>query len=267
MRACGWNVIDVEDGCYDILGLVNAMEAAKKSDRPTFINVRTVIGLGSSAAGTADAHGAAFGKDDVANMKRANGFDPEEYFVVPQQVRKFFAEMPVRGGQLVKEWESMIDDYSKQHPELASHFKERMAGKIDSRWKSMIPTREQLPSKPTATRASSGLVFNNIAKDIDSFMVGTADLSPSVHMAWPGKLDFNHVSRTGLLSLPLCFAFARALFLVGADQYTLSSQTCVRLAAHPVTTPGVTSTTAFGNTPCVLSPTVLLLSLQTPSYR
>lgn len=192
MRACGWNVIDVEDGCYDILGLVNAMEAAKKSDRPTFINVRTVIGLGSSAAGTADAHGAAFGKDDVANMKRANGFDPEEYFVVPQQVRKFFAEMPVRGGQLVKEWESMIDDYSKQHPELASHFKERMAGKIDSRWKSMIPTREQLPSKPTATRASSGLVFNNIAKDIDSFMVGTADLSPSVHMAWPGKLDFNH---------------------------------------------------------------------------
>lgn len=82
-------------------------------------------------------------------------------------------------------------------------------------------------------------------------MVGTADLSPSVHMAWPGKLDVNYVCRTGLPSLSPCFVFARALFLVGADRYTFSSQTCVRLAAHPVTTPGVTSTTVFGNTPCV----------------
>lgn len=54
MRACGWNVIDIHDGSYDIHGIVNALQRARAStEKPTFINVRTIIGLGSAVAGTA----------------------------------------------------------------------------------------------------------------------------------------------------------------------------------------------------------------------
>lgn len=71
MRACGWHVIDIEDGCFDIEGLVKALNQARAStDKPTFINVRTIIGLGSAVAGDAVAHGAAFGAADIANMKK-----------------------------------------------------------------------------------------------------------------------------------------------------------------------------------------------------
>jgi dihydroxyacetone synthase len=36
------------------------------------------------------------------------------------------------------------------------------------------------------------MVLQPLAANIPGFMVGTADLSPSVHMSWPGKLDFQH---------------------------------------------------------------------------
>ncbi|KAK4542945.1 hypothetical protein LTR36_005943 [Oleoguttula mirabilis] len=76
MRVCGWEVFDVEDGCFDINGIVSVLKKARAlTDKPTFVNVMTIIGLGSAVAGDALSYGAAFGDTDVANMKRAAGFD------------------------------------------------------------------------------------------------------------------------------------------------------------------------------------------------
>lgn len=190
MRACGWDVIDIEDGCYDIPGIVNALARARNSERPTFVNVRTIIGLGSAVSGKAAAHGAAFGAADVANMKRANGFNPEEYFVIPDSVRDFYADLPDRGQEFVLIWDNLIAEYSKAHPELAKELRTRINGDIAGNWESLIPT--SFPSLPTASRASSGLVINPIAEAVKTFMIGTADLTPSVNMAWKGKVDFQH---------------------------------------------------------------------------
>lgn len=64
MKASGWNVIDVSDGTSNISGVVQALVTARAStDKPTFINIRTVIGIGSISAGDAKAHGAAFGPE------------------------------------------------------------------------------------------------------------------------------------------------------------------------------------------------------------
>ncbi|KAL6889498.1 Transketolase, thiamine diphosphate binding domain-containing protein [Trichoderma longibrachiatum] len=193
MRACGWDVIDVEDGCHDVDGIVAALKRAKSStDKPTFINVRTIIGLDSAVAGQAEAHGAAFGADDVKRMKRAYGFNEDEYFVVGDQVRQFFSEIPSRGEEIVSRWNDLVERYAVAHPLLAEEFQRRLDGKLPSDWKSLLPRPEDLSDKPLATRASSGLMINPLAKEIKLFMVGTADLSPSVHMAWEGKEDFQH---------------------------------------------------------------------------
>ncbi|KAK8060749.1 hypothetical protein PG996_010679 [Apiospora saccharicola] len=184
MKACGWHVIDIQDGCFDVAGLVDALEQSKRStDKPTFINVRTVIGLGSNVEGTAVAHGAAFGADDVAAQKRAYGFDPEAHFVVGEAVRGFFTDLPSRGQKYVDEWDDL-------RIWISGKGSEREFRGIWGGWEELIP--KSFPEKPTASRASSGLVFNPIAKELDSFMVGTADLSPSVNMIWPGKVDFQN---------------------------------------------------------------------------
>lgn len=193
MRACGWDVIEIADGCFDIEAIVYALEQGRASKhKPTFINIQTIIGLDSNVAGTAVAHGVAFGSENIADIKNAYGFNPEEHFVIGESVRHFFQDLPERGEQWVQEWDQLVCDYTVQYPELGAEFKARVRGELPTDWQKYIPS--SFTDKPTATRAASGLVFNSIAKGINSFMVGTADLSPSVNMTWPGKVDFQHVS-------------------------------------------------------------------------
>lgn len=50
MRASGWNVLEVADGSYDVTKIVLALEFARTcKGKPTFININTVIGIGTRA--------------------------------------------------------------------------------------------------------------------------------------------------------------------------------------------------------------------------
>ncbi|KAF3771090.1 hypothetical protein M406DRAFT_59863 [Cryphonectria parasitica EP155] len=189
MRACGFDVLEVQDGCYDIERIIQALEKARQSnDKPVFINIKTTIGLGSAVAGKAASHGAPFGVDDVKRMKQANGLDPEKHFEISDEVRAFFANLPERGEELVREWENLLGRYCQEFPELGEELQSRMRGEIRKDWRDLIP--KTFDTAPTATRVSGGQVINPLAKEINSFMVGTADLSPSVNMIWDGKVDF-----------------------------------------------------------------------------
>ncbi|CCD51831.1 similar to transketolase [Botrytis cinerea T4] len=193
MIACGWNVIDVHDGNYDIEAIVRALMAARNNkDKPTFINIRTVIGIGSQSAGHAKAHGAAFGAEDVANIKRTFGMDETKHFQVSDEVYAFFRDSKPRGRQIETDWNQLLKSYATAHPVLYEEFMLRVAGKLTDDWAKFIPAKADFPTSPTPSRKSSGLVCNPLAENIKSFMVGTADLSPSVNMMWKGKVDFQH---------------------------------------------------------------------------
>lgn len=95
-------------------------------------------------------------------MKRASGFNPEEFFVIPDTVHHFFADLRPRGEEIVAAWNRTVDNYAAAYPELAAEFQSRRRGELVPNWESLIPTA--FPEKDTATRASSGLVFNPIAQ-------------------------------------------------------------------------------------------------------
>ncbi|KAL2072434.1 hypothetical protein VTL71DRAFT_11777 [Oculimacula yallundae] len=179
MIACGWSVIDVEDGNHDIEGIVRALVAAKNNkDKPTFVKIRTVIGVGSQKAGNADVHGAALGPEDVAQIKRSFGFDENKHLQVSDEVYDFFRDSKPRGRKVEADWNALVKSYASSHPELYEEFALRVA--------------EDFPTSPIASRKSSGLVCNPLAQNIKNFMVGTADLTPSVNMTWKGKVDFQN---------------------------------------------------------------------------
>ena len=68
--AYGWHVISC-DG-HDEKALANAMQEAIAADKPTLIACKTVIGFGApTKQGTAAAHGAALGEEEVAAARRA----------------------------------------------------------------------------------------------------------------------------------------------------------------------------------------------------
>ena len=64
-KSYGWNVIAEVDG-HDFQSIDKALEDAKSSNLPTLICCKTEIGKGSpNKSGSADAHGAALGEEEV----------------------------------------------------------------------------------------------------------------------------------------------------------------------------------------------------------
>jgi dihydroxyacetone synthase len=194
MRATGWNVIDILDGHSNVSSIVHALLAARDSDKPTFINIRTVIGFGSGKAGTPATHGAALGLDDIVNIKKSFGLNPEEHYSLPPEMYSFFEDVAPRGKQLEADWANTLSSYEKEHPDLAAEFKLRVAGKMPQDWTKLIPKKADFPTEPTATRKSAGLVGNPLGENMSNFLVGTADLTPSCNVAYPKKVDFQNVS-------------------------------------------------------------------------
>jgi dihydroxyacetone synthase len=195
MRACGWNVLEVEDGNFDVEGIVKALLTAKASqDKPTFINIHTIIGIGSAVAGDADAHGKALGAKDVANVKRKFGMNPNEHFIVPEKVYDFFRDVKTQGRKWESEWNSLVADYTISNPALAAEFDLRVEGKFTADWRALIPKNEDLPTAATSSRKSSGIVSTPLAANLTNLLVGTADLTPSVNLSWPSHVPFQHPS-------------------------------------------------------------------------
>ena len=195
MKATGFRVVDILDGNSNVSAIVQALLEARTSDKPTFINIRTVIGFGSQRAGDAKVHGAALGPDDVANIKKSFGLNPEEHFHIPQDVYDFFADVADRGDKHVEEWNATVKAHAKKFPDLGAEFKLRVEGKMPGDWTKYIPAKEALPTSPTASRKSGGLVGNPLYEHMKNFMVGTADLTPSCNVAYPNRVDFQSVSR------------------------------------------------------------------------
>ncbi|SPO05031.1 related to TRANSKETOLASE [Cephalotrichum gorgonifer] len=190
MRATGWNVLDVHDGNSDVPAIVNALMAARTSDKPTFINIRTTIGFGSSKAGNAKTHGAALGVDDVANIKKSFGLSTDEHFSIPNDVYEFFADVAGRGEEHEAEWAATLQKYKDEHRDLAQEFGLRVAGRMPADWKQCILPKDQLPTDPTPSRKSAGFMTNLLGEKVNSFLIGTADLTPSCHVAFNNKVDF-----------------------------------------------------------------------------
>jgi len=191
-EATNWNVIEVLNGSEDVDAIVQALIKAKSStDKPTLVNVHTNIGIGSNVENNCAAHGASFGQQEVDRLHLINGFDPSVKYHIPKEVYDLFEDLKLKGDELTKNWENLVQSYCEEYIELGEEFLKRVEGVISvDEWSSLIPTN--FPDSPTPSRSSSGLVFNPIAKKINNFFVGCADLSPSVNLIWDKKVDFQN---------------------------------------------------------------------------
>ena len=176
----GWNTVLVEDA--NDLKAINAAFSTfqETNDRPTFIILRSVIGFGSpNKADSHAAHGAALGEDEVRLTKQAYGWPEDEQFLVPDEVRRHFAEgVGQRGQRLREEWVAKFAEYKAAHAEAAEQLECIWSGRLPVGWDKDIPTFAA-DEKGMATRASSGQVLNSIADNLPWFVGGSADLAPS----------------------------------------------------------------------------------------
>jgi transketolase len=174
-RACGWNVLRVEDG-NNLEEIASAIaKAREETQRPTLIEVKTVIGYGApTKQGTAAAHGSPLGKEEAAKAKETYGwnYDP---FHVPDEVRAHFAQIAERGQRLEAEWDAKLEQYGKAYPEDAKKFIDALQDRVNVNWEEVLPQFEGA----VATRDAFGKIVNAIAPHIPQLIGGSADLSGS----------------------------------------------------------------------------------------
>jgi len=177
-RAYGWHTQHVEDA-NDLGALRAAIAAAVAEDeRPSLIRVRSTIAYGApTKAGTAAAHGAALGEDEVRATKEAFGWDPDKHFYVPDGVYEHFSAID-RGAEAQREWDRRFRAWQDANPALAKEWDAAWAGRPLPGLGAALPGWE--PGEKLATRAASGAVLQAIAPHLPTMVGGSADLNESV---------------------------------------------------------------------------------------
>ncbi len=177
--AYGWHTQSVEDG-NDLEAIDRALCAARQeTGRPSLILVRTHLGYGSPhKQDTFAAHGSPLGVEEVTLTKQNLGWPVEPPFLIPAEVEGHFRQALDLGRKTEADWDSVLDLYEAQFPELGRELRQLMNGELPQGWDSDIP-QFATDTKGLATRVASGKTLQALNARLPGLIGGSADLNPS----------------------------------------------------------------------------------------
>src|SRR6201982_2513984 len=174
-KSAGW-AAELIDG-QDQKAIAAAIARAQKSNKPSLIACKTVIGYGApTKAGTAKAHGEALGAEELKGAKEKLGISLEP-FSVPDDVLKAWREAGGRGAAAHQEWDAR---FAELGPRKRAEFERRLRHERPPQLaKAFKDYKKSLLETPlnVATRKSSEAVIEVIADTMPlEFLAGSADL-------------------------------------------------------------------------------------------
>ena len=174
--AKGWNHILVKD-VNNPDDIDKAIKEAKKSSKPTMIEIKTIIGHGAPNQGTNDVHGKPMPQDDVLKLKENlnYNYDTNNF---PQEVKDFYKENVLeKGKKNNKDWDNLLEDYCNKYKEDGILLKKFINDDF------IVPSFDKLPKyeagSKESTRNEMGRILSVIVKEMPNVLAGTADLSSS----------------------------------------------------------------------------------------
>ncbi|MGV8857147.1 transketolase [Rhodoglobus sp.] len=183
-EAYNWHVQVVDwkkTGEYveDVEALNDAIEAAKAvTDQPSLIILRTIIGWPApSKQNTGKIHGSALGAEELAGTKKALGFDPEQSFVVDDDVIAHTRLAVERGKHARASWTETFDKWAAANPERKQLLDRIQAGELPEGFSEALPQFEA--GKDVSTRAASGKVLGALGAVMPELWGGSSDLAES----------------------------------------------------------------------------------------
>lgn len=173
-QAMNWQTLLVEDG-NDATAIRTAITAAKaETTKPTLIEVKTIIGYGSTYQGQSRMHNNPVGPEEAAKMKAVWGWDKPPFFI-PQQVRDDFGQMQVEGCEAERAWQQVWNAYQAAFSQEGALLDRAVKG--DFPWTSDL--MQKFKEDALATRSASGQLLNRLYQAFPFFLGGGADLSVS----------------------------------------------------------------------------------------
>ena len=176
--AAGWNTTRI-DG-HDPDAIAAAIEAARKSDRPTMIACKTTIGFGApTKGGTEKCHGSPLGADEIAATRAKLGWSYPP-FEVPADIRDQWRLAGLRSKAAHKAWRERLNSAT---PELRAEFERRCRGELpkDKLAAAVRAVKESLAATPKniATRSASEFALDTLVPAVPELIGGSADLTGS----------------------------------------------------------------------------------------
>ena len=175
-KASGWHVQEI-DG-HNPAEIDAAIEAAKKSGKPSMIACKTHIALGSSAQDTSKGHGALTDPKLIADAKAAYGWTAGP-FEVPAEIKSQWEAIGARGAADRKEWEGRFASISERKQ---AEFNRAYAGDAPKKLSAVVKALKKQISEEApkvATRKSSEMVLEVINPVLGETVGGSADLTGS----------------------------------------------------------------------------------------
>ncbi len=170
-RAYGWDVVDLGEIANDLDALEAALEAAKQTDRPSLLVLRSHIGFPSpDHTDDHEAHGLAFDAGDVTRTKAVMGIPDEPFWAPSEVVDAYRGAAAERGTAARSAWEARAAD-TIESPEWAACWNQTG---LDG-WDADLPTYDQGDS--VATRKAINAAFNATLDKIPGLVSGAADLT------------------------------------------------------------------------------------------
>ncbi len=177
--AYGWDTSAV-DG-HDPDAIEAALRAARGTDRPSLIACRTTIAYGApTKAGTAAAHGAPLGDDEIAGARKALGW-PHPPFEVPEAILDGWRKVGAQGAVQHSAWRQRL---ASLDPDARATFERTLDGRLPDGWEAPLAALKArfAAEKPAmATRQASGAVLEVLTRSVPELIGGSADLTGSVN--------------------------------------------------------------------------------------
>lgn len=220
-RAMNWNVIEINGS--DVAQIRKALDTAKQEqERPTLIIGKTVMGKGalkadgSSYEHNVKTHGAPLGDGAYVNTIKHLGGNPENPFVIFDDVKKLYADRAEELKAIVAKRKAAEAAWAQENPALKAQMDEWFSGKAPKVDWSKVEQKEG-----SATRAASAACLAELAKQVPNMICASADLSNSDKT--DGFLKQTHALKKG--------DFSGAFFQAGVAELTMADM-CIGMMLH-----------------------------------
>ena len=220
-RAWGWNVIEIDGNDCDQIR--QALDAAKaETKRPTLIIGKCVMGKGARTADNTSyernckTHGAPLGGDAYRNTIINLGGNPDDPFVIMDQVKELYARREAELKEIVKARRAEEAQWAAANPEKAAAQADWFSGKAPQ-----VDWSKVQQKAGDATRNASAAVLGVLAEQVPNMICSSADLSNS------DKTD-------GFLKKTTSFVrgdFSGAFFQAGVAELTMAC-ICIGMTLH-----------------------------------
>ena len=156
-----------------------AISKASKSNKPTIISCKTIIGFGSpNKSGKASSHGSPLGEDEIILVRKKLKWNNKP-FEIPQEILEEWKKIGDKGELLEKKWQETIN---KKDPQIKNKL-EKAYNKTELEDLESLIEKQKIKyfeTKPDlATRQCSMATIESVSHILPQLIGGSADLSGS----------------------------------------------------------------------------------------